>query len=393
MRQSGYNSLLENGRILDMPNENSQTPLIERQKKLTEALIKADLDGMALNPGPSLVYLTGLHFHLSERPVVVLFKPEAKPVIALPEFESLKLNNLPYEIVAFPYGEDPSTWGSVFSKAVNSIKLAGKKVGVEPRQLRFLEYSLISEAALETVFVSGETILAKLRMHKDQAELEAMRLAVDIAQKALNATLPEIKIGMTEKQVAAELTLQLFKAGCDPEVPFSPIVSSGPNAANPHATPSDRKLASGDLLVIDWGASSNGYISDITRTFALGKLEPEYEHIYKVVLEANTAGREFARPGISAEQLDRATRSIIATAGYSKYFTHRTGHGIGMEGHEDPYIREGNQLILEPGMTFTIEPGVYLPGRNGVRIEDDVLITPVGCETLTTLPREVRELS
>jgi len=376
-----------------MSNENTQTTLIARQKKLAEELINADLDGMALNPGPSLVYLTGLHFHLSERPVVVLFKPEAKPVIVYPEFESLKLNNLPYEIEPFPYGEDPSTWGSVFSKAVHSIKLAGKKTSVEPRQLRFLEYSLISGAAPETVFRSGEAILAKLRMHKDQAELEAMRRAVDIAQKALNATIPEIKIGMTEKQVAAELTLQLLKAGCDPEVPFSPIVSSGPNAANPHATPTERKLATGDLLVIDWGASFNGYISDITRTFALGKLEPEFEHICKVVLEANTAGREYAKPGIVAEQLDHATRIVVETAGYGKYFTHRTGHGIGMEGHEDPYIRAGNQLILEPGMTFTIEPGVYLPGRNGVRIEDDVLITADGCESLTTLPREVRKLS
>jgi Xaa-Pro dipeptidase len=376
-----------------MSNETTQTTLIARQQKLADALIKADLDGMALNPGPSLVYLTGLHFHLSERPVVVLFRPGAKPVIILPEFESLKIKSLPYEIEPFPYGEDPSTWGSVFSAAVHSIKLAGKKISVEPKQLRFLEYSLISGAASETVFLSGETILAKLRMYKDQAELEAMRRAVDIAQKALLATIPKIKIGKTEQQVAAELTLQLLKAGCDPQVPFSPIVSSGPNAANPHATPSERKLAIGDLLVVDWGASFNGYISDITRTFALGKLEPEYEHIGKVVLEANSAGRNYARPGIEAEKLDQTTRSIIETAGYGKYFTHRTGHGIGMEGHEDPYIRAGNQLILEPGMTFTIEPGVYLPGRNGVRIEDDVVITPDGCESLTTLPREVRQLS
>jgi Xaa-Pro dipeptidase len=376
-----------------MPNQNIQNPLIMRQKKLADALINTSLDGMAINPGPSLVYLTGLHFHLSERPVVVLFKPDAKPVIVLPEFEMLKIKNLPYEIEPFPYGEDPSTWGSVFAKAIRSIKLDGKRISVEPRQLRFLEFSLISEAAPDIVVVSGEETLAKLRMQKDRGELEAMRRAVDIAQKALDATLPEIKIGLTEQQVAEELTLQLLKAGCDPQVPFSPIVSSGPNAANPHATPSERKLASGDLLVIDWGASFNGYISDITRTFALGKLEPEYEHICKVVLEANTAGRKFAKPGIEAEQLDQATRTIINTAGYGKYFTHRTGHGIGMEGHEDPYIRAGNQLILEPGMTFTIEPGIYLPGRNGVRIEDDVVITPTGCESLTTLPREVRQLS
>ena len=371
----------------------NQNMLFTRQEKLTSTLVANNLDGFAVNPGPSMVYLTGLHFHLSERPVVVLFKPETKPVIVLPELELQKITNLSYEISAFPYGEDPSTWGTIFAKAVKSIKLGGKRIAVEPRQLRYLEYRLIFEASSDSKFISGEGVLAKLRMKKDQQELDSMRKAVDIAQTALNATLPKIKIGQTEQQVAAELTLQLLKAGCDPLVPFSPIVSSGPNAANPHATPSERQLAPGDLLVIDWGASFNGYISDITRTFALGKLEPEYEYICQVVLEANSTGRKTAGPGIEAANLDQATRTIIETAGYGKYFTHRTGHGIGMEGHEDPYIRAGNPLILEPGMTFTIEPGIYLPGRNGVRIEDDVVITASGCETLTTLPREVRQIS
>ncbi len=139
--------------------------------------------------------------------------------------------------------------------------------------------------------LSAEDSVSKLRMYKDQNELSAMRKAVDIAQKALMATLPQVKIGLTEQEIAIELTLQLLRAGCDPQVPFTPIVSSGPNAANPHATPSGRKLSPGDLLVIDWGASYEGYISDITRTFAIGKLEAEYEQICKVVLEANSAGR------------------------------------------------------------------------------------------------------
>jgi Xaa-Pro dipeptidase len=219
-----------------------------------------------------------------------------------------------------------------------------------------------------------------------------MRRAVDIAQRALTAALPQVKIGITERDLAAELTLQLFKAGCDPEVPFAPIVSSGPNSANPHAVPSDRKFAPGDLLVIDWGASYQGYFSDITRTFAIGSLDPEYAQISRVVLDANTAGRESAKPGIPAEAVDHATRMVIESTGYGKYFTHRTGHGLGMEGHEDPYIRSGNLLTLEPGMTFTIEPGIYLPGRNGVRIEDDVVITAAGAECLTSLPRDVKQL-
>jgi Xaa-Pro dipeptidase len=146
------------------------------------------------------------------------------------------------------------------------------------------------------------------------------------------------------------------------------------------------------LLVIDWGASFEGYFSDITRTFAIGEMDDEWKQIGKIVLEANAAGRNSARPGIAAEVIDQAARAVIDSAGYGKYFTHRTGHGLGMESHEEPYIRGGNSMLLENGMTFTIEPGIYLPGRNGVRIEDDVVITQSGADCLTSLPREVRQL-
>jgi Xaa-Pro dipeptidase len=255
-----------------------------------------------------------------------------------------------------------------------------------------LEYRLLTDAAPKAEFIPAQDSVSSLRMYKDKSELSAMRKAADIAQKALTATLPQVKIDLSERELAAELTLQLLNAGCDPEIPFAPIVSSGPNSANPHAVPSDRKLSPGDLLVIDWGASYQGYFSDITRTFEIGSLDPEYARIGNIVLDANTAGRESAHPGIPAETVDQAARAVIESAGYGKYFTHRTGHGLGMEGHEDPYIRAGNLLTLEPGMTFTIEPGIYLPGRNGVRIEDDVVITPSGSECLTSLPREVKQL-
>jgi Xaa-Pro dipeptidase len=220
----------------------------------------------------------------------------------------------------------------------------------------------------------------------------AMRKAAQIAQLALQATLPSIRFSISERDLAAELTLQLLRAGSDSEIPFAPIVSSGPNSANPHASPSDRLLQAGDLLVLDFGASHLGYISDITRTFALGKIDPEYAHIAQLVLEANTASRNLARPGISAHEVDQAARAVITAGGYGPYFTHRTGHGLGLESHEEPYIRQGNPLILHPGMTFTIEPGIYLPQRNGVRIEDDVVITSTGLESLTDYPREVIQL-
>lgn len=368
------------------------TPVIARQAKLGQALLSYGLDSLILNAGPSLTYLTGLHFHLSERPVLVIFTPGKTTKIVIPELEMEKLKNLPYEIESFSYGEDPSSWSTTFRSAVKTSEISGKRNGIEPRQLRLLEYLLLTDAASAKDFIPAGECVAKLRMYKDEFEIDAMRKAARIAEKALTATLPYIKIDLTERDLAAELTLQLFRAGSDPQLSFSPIVSAGPNAANPHATPSERKLVSGDLLVIDWGASFDGYISDITRTFAIGKMEPEFLNICEIVHEANRAGREIAKPGMTANEVDRATRGVIEAAGYGKFFTHRTGHGLGMESHEEPYIRADNPMELEPGMSFTIEPGIYLPGRNGVRIEDDVVVTETGTDCLTSLPREVTKL-
>ena len=267
--------------------------------------------------------------------------------------------------------------------------LDGKTIGVEPTRLRFLELRLLESAAPHASIVASEALLSGLRLRKDEHELQAMRKAVAIAQTALLNTLPLIKAGVTEREAAGELSLQLLRAGSDPELPFPPIVAGGPNSANPHAAPSDRPLANGDLLVIDWGAAYHGYFSDLTRTFAIGGVDPELQHIAAVTAQANTAGRAAARPGIRAGDVDRAARGVIEAAGYGQAFFHRTGHGLGMEAHEAPYMFAENELILEPGMTFTVEPGIYLAGRGGVRVEDNVAITADGAETLSDLPRDL----
>jgi len=368
----------------------SENLYLTRQRKLAAALQNASFDALVLNPGPSLKYLTGLEFHLSERPVAAILKPNEPVVLVLPELELAKTNQPRFPLQTYPYGENPSTWNGVFKQALQAAKIIRKsRVGIEPRSLRILEFQLIQSSYPQAEFRSAETELADLRMRKDEGELSAIRKAVDIAQVALRATLPLISIGMTERELASELVLQLFRAGSDPNLPFFPIVSSGPNSANPHASPTDRRLAAGDLLVIDWGASCLGYCSDITRTFALGAPTSEESRIAEIVLQANTAGRVAAQPGYPASRVDLAARSVIELAGYGKFFTHRTGHGLGMEGHEPPYIRSDNMLELKPGMVFTIEPGIYLPGRNGVRIEDNVVITETGSACLTDLPREL----
>jgi Xaa-Pro dipeptidase len=256
--------------------------------------------------------------------------------------------------------------------------------------MRLLEFKFVKSGAPGAEFPDASQVVAALRLNKESGEIDAMRKAVQIAQSALEASLPLIKVGMTEKELAAELVTQILRHGSDPDLPFSPIVSGGPNSANPHASPTERKLQVGDLLIIDWGARADGYISDLTRTFAVGQVEAEYKQIYKIVQDANAAGRAAGVPGVPCAEVDNAARNLIDAAGYGKYFTHRTGHGIGMEAHEDPYMRADNAQLLEMGMAYTVEPGIYLPGRNGVRIEDDMVVTEAGALSLSDFPREMR---
>ncbi len=364
--------------------------MTSRLDNLNASLRTSDLDAVALNPGFTLKYLSGVGFHLMERPVVLLIAPGQDPALILPELEMLKVGLFPYKVQAFAYGENPSEWEAAFRKAVQVLGLDGKRIGVEPRQMRLLEFRYLKAGAPEADFPDASDILSNLRLHKDADEISAMRRAVKIAQDALEAVLPQIRVGMTERELSSELVTQLFRHGSDAEIPFAPIVSSGPNAANPHASPSDRKLQTGVLLVVDWGAAYEGYISDLTRTFAVGKVDAEFEKIHKIVQEANAAGRAAGKPGVPCAAVDRAARQIIEAAGYGKYFTHRVGHGIGMDSHEEPYMRGDNQQLLEPGMTYTVEPGIYLPGRNGVRIEDNVVVTESGVDVLSDMPREIR---
>jgi len=365
---------------------------LARLNNLIASLPASKLDAVILNPGPTLTYLTGLEFHLMERPVVLFVAPGQDPVIVLPELELPKVDLFPYKVQAFAYGELPSEWDNAFRNAAQALGLArsGKRIGVEPRQLRLLEFSHVKAGAPEADYPDASEALSQLRLKKDKAEVDAMRRAVRIAQDALEAAIPLIKIGMTERELASELVMQLLKHGSDSEFPFAPIVSSGPNSANPHASPSERKLQAGDLLVVDWGAAYGGYISDLTRTFAVGEVDAECQKIHKIVQEANAAGRAAGKPGVPCANVDIAARSVIEKSGYGKYFTHRTGHGIGMEAHEDPYMRGDNMQLLEVGTTYTVEPGIYLTNRNGVRIEDNMVITERGSESLSDMPREIR---
>jgi len=355
-------------------------------------MAQANLDAVAINPGPALVHLTGVSFHLMERPIVLIVPHVGDPVMVLPEFEMTKAAVIPFKIRRFVYGENPAEWGSVFSEAMESMGFKEARIGVEPRQMRLLEFNYVKQGAPETQFPDASEALASLRLRKDEGEVAAIRHAVGVAQAALESILPTIRVGATEREVASALTMALLQHGSDSELPFAPIVCAGPNSANPHATPSDRKIRKGDLLLVDWGATTEGYISDLTRTFAVGDVDPELQKIARIVLDANRAGCAAGKPAVPCAQVDRAARAVIEKAGYGQYFTHRTGHGIGMEGHEEPYMRGDNMNMLHPGMTYTVEPGIYLEGRGGVRIEDNVVVTKTGVDVLSDMPRELRSV-
>jgi Xaa-Pro dipeptidase len=364
----------------------------KRMDRLFTLLDSAQLDAIVLNPGPTMQYVSGFHFVKDERPKILIMGKNIPTTLILPIFEARALE-FPQDVKPFLYGENPVEWPRVFSEACQYAGITGKKVGVEPLQLRFLEWDYLTQAAPRTQFLSASPKLDVLRMKKDADEISAMRKAARIAQQAFLATLKQVRVGMTERDIASELVLQLFRAGSDTHLPFQPIIASGPNSANAHAVPSGRKLTPGDMVIVDWGARSQGYCSDITRTLAIGDIDPELEKVARIVAEANKAGRAAAVAGARLGSVDHAARAVITQAGYGEFFTHRTGHGLGLDEHEPPNVIEATTMVMQEGFTFTVEPGIYFPGRGGVRIEDDVVVTAEGGESLTDLPRELIRIS
>ena len=363
-----------------------------RLKKIRLLLAKFSIEVMVIIPGPTLKYLTGLSSHLMERPILMILKKDDYPLFLLPELETPKLESLSFPYNVITYNDEPQSLDDAIRKARQLVPIKENTIGVEPTIMRYLEMKILKEIFPNVEFVSSETILTELRIEKSEEEVANILKAIEIAEIALKNTIPTIKPGCTEREIASELIIQLLREGSHIDLPFPPIVASGPNSASPHAIPGNRQLVYGDLLIIDWGANFSGYASDLTRTFAIGNINPELERIYSIVLKANETALEAAKPGQSAHNVDYSARKVIEDASYGKFFIHRTGHGLGLEAHEAPYISQNNHHILTPGNVFTIEPGIYIPGLGGVRIEDDVLITEKGNKILTSYSRELTKI-
>ncbi len=362
-----------------------------RLQKLQQQTLQHGLDGLALLPGPNLFYVSGIQAHLSERPLVLFLPADDEPAIIIPRLEAVKARKAGIDPQrTFEWGDEEGCTGA-FQQACAYLELSDFLLGVEALRMRVLELELLHRYAPGLSTAHAEPVLDSLRVTKDEKELAAMQQAADIAQIAIERLLPSLEPGITERQVAGMLSRELLDAGSGP-LPFEPIVAFGPNSAVPHAVPGDTPLQEGQLIIIDWGASVDGYASDITRTYALGSVDDELRRIYDLVREANAAAHRAARPGASGQDIDRAARDVIDEGGYGDYFVHRTGHGLGLEAHENPQISQGAVDPLPAGAVFTIEPGIYLPDRGGVRIEDDVVLTEEGSRSLTTLPRDFIEL-
>ena len=268
------------------------------------------------------------------------------------------------------------------------IKEAGwEKLGFEAKHIVFSTYNDMKEK-LPAELVPLEDTVEKQRMQKSEEELKALRSGARILDQAYEFILSTIKPGQAEKELALELEIYLLRQGAE-ERAFQFIVASGERGAMPHGTAADRRMQEGDLVTIDYGAVFDGYATDMTRTLALGKFDEKQKEIYYLVLEAQQEAVRAVRPGMKASDLDAVARDIIDRAGYANYFGHGLGHGIGLETHEQPVLNPRSKTILEPGMTVTIEPGIYIGDWGGVRIEDMVVVTGSGGETLTASPREL----
>jgi Xaa-Pro aminopeptidase len=361
----------------------------DRLERAAAAAAEAGLAALLLTPGPDLRYLTGYDAHQLER-LTCLAVPASgpadhEPFLVVPRLELRAAQASPaggmgFEIIPWDETDDP------YALVAKRLAAVSGPVGLSDRM-----WALMVLRFRDALPGSGQELasiaLRAMRIRKTPAEVSALRAAGEAIDR-VHARVPGwLRAGRTERQVAADIADAIIQEG-HARVDFT-IVGSGPNAASPHHEVSDRVLQRGDAVVVDIGGTMpSGYCSDCTRTYVIGEPPPEFAAYYPVLRNAQQAAFAAVRPGVTAEAVDAAAREPIAAAGYGAYFVHRTGHGIGLETHEDPYIVSGNAEPLQPGMAFSIEPGIY-PGPHGARIEDIVICTEQGCERLNNVSREL----
>ncbi|HKC74468.1 MAG TPA: Xaa-Pro peptidase family protein [Chloroflexota bacterium] len=353
-----------------------------RMARAQEAMGAQGLDWLLVAASADLTYLTGLRMQQGDRLTALLLPATGAGTLLVPALEAAALDQsaLPAPLLTWPDGTDPL---ALIVERLSGAPMVGVSESLWARDLLPL-----LERLAGTRVTTATPVLRPLRLIKDEAEINLLRRAAQAADRVFERITSVGLEGRTEIEVAGRLNDLLVDEGHD--APAFTIVASGPHGASPHHEPGHRSIARGDLVVLDFGGTIDGYYSDITRTLAVGEPGPEVRAAYEAVRAAQEIGVQAVRPGATTGAVDRATRNSLEQAGYGPYFVHRTGHGLGLEVHEPPYLVSGDETVLQPGMVFSVEPGVYLPGRFGVRIEDIVVVTPDGVERLNTADRALR---
>ncbi len=345
-------------------------------------MARHNLDAVYITKPVSIAYLTGFHAEPYERLMALAVRPDrATLIVPAIEQEKAARHSDQAEVVSWRDGED--------AYALVRAALDGcVEVGVEKEHLSLLgaEMLIARTAAREMVDVSPE--IRRLRRIKNQAELDKLARAAAITDAVTEEVISRLRPGQTELEVSVLISSAVGEQGGT--LSFESLVQSGPNSALPHMRPTSRKLAAGDLVLLDFGAAFDGYRADTTRMAVVGDPSARHKEIHGLVLAAHDAAIAAVSAGTTTGAIDAAARQVIEAAGMGDRFFHRVGHGIGLEAHEDPSVDPGSAIVLEAGMVFTIEPGIYIPGWGGVRIEDDVLVERSGCRVLTMADRSLR---
>jgi len=365
----------------------------ERWQRLLDEMRSEGLTGLALVPGPNFFYMTGLRMGLSERPTLCVITENRDVTFLMPKLEARKGEvisaaladagvHLSFRVEPFSDEEGPA---SAYARVFGGSGMTGKWA-FEHRNMRLLEFSLIRNTLGQFAWIDAGEILKKMRMIKDEAEIASLGKACALTDLGADIARRLLAPGVTGAEVAGEIERQLKMNGAQG---VSMSLATGVDTALPHAGTSTKRISAGDLAWLDLVVSVDGYWGDITRTYAIGGISDEMKRVYQVVLEAQETARTKIRPGMSGAEVDALARDVIAGYGFGDYFIHRTGHGLGLEVHEDPYVVASNTTPLPIGTVVTIEPGIYIPGKGGVRVEDDVVITERGARSLTSYPRNL----
>jgi len=360
-----------------------------RKTRITELMKEKGVKAIVLSPAMNMLYTTGFNTFPGERLLVSILDEKGEVIFVAPKMyeQEIKEKGVFDRIQAWDDSQDP---GEILVSICREKGYADSVIAVEDT-MWFNAFEKIHKAFRGSSFIKASGLIGELRKYKGPDEAEKMREASRLAEKALELVIPRIRAGMKEIEVREMLEAEMKNQGLsDPS--FDTIIGSGPNSALPHYTAGEKVLQAGDSIVIDFGGMYQGYCSDMTRTVLLGKADGEYRAVYEAVRGGQLKAIEAVKPGMKAYEIDAAARNYISEKGYGDYFIHRTGHGIGMEVHEEPYISNISDTVLQPGMVFSIEPGIYLPGKFGVRIEDLVMVTETGVEVLNKFSKELIEI-